>query len=135
MLQGFKDFILRGNVVELAVAVVVGSAFQKVVDTFVTAIVEPLINAAGNPQTAGLGFSLRSDSAEVAKSTFINFSTIINALIVFILTAAVVYFIFIVPMNKLSERRARGVEPEPEANPEDILLLEEFRDELRARRA
>ena len=135
MLQGFKDFILRGNVVELAVAVVVGSAFQKVVDTFVSSIVTPVINAAGSPESSGLGFSLRSDSADMAKNTFINFSTIINALIVFVLTAAVVYFMFIVPMNKLSERRARGQEPEPEAVPEDILLLQAIRDELRANRA
>ncbi|MDO5710318.1 MAG: large conductance mechanosensitive channel protein MscL [Micrococcales bacterium] len=135
MLQGFKDFVLRGNVVELAVAVVVGSAFQKVVDTFVSAIVTPVINAAGSPESSGLGFSLRSDSAAIAENTFINFSTIINALIVFVLTAAVVYFMFIVPMNKLSERRARGQEPEPEAVPEDILLLQAIRDELRANRA
>lgn len=135
MLQGFKDFILRGNVIELAVAVVVGSAFQAVVDTFVSAIVTPIINAAGSPESSGLGFSLRSDSAEMAQNTFINFSTIINALIVFIITAAVVYFIFVLPMNKLSERRKKGVEPEPEAPSEEIILLQEIRDELRGRRA
>ncbi len=131
MLQGFKDFILRGNVIELAVAVVVGSAFQKVVDTFVSAIVTPLINAVGAPESTGLGFALRPDNAE---ATFINFSVIINALIVFIITAAVVYFIFVLPMNKLSERRAKGVEPEPEAIPEDIILLREIRDQLKANR-
>ena len=135
MLQGFKDFILRGNVIELAVAVVVGSAFQAVVDTFVSAIVTPIINAAGSPESSGLGFSLRSDSAEMAQNTFINFSTIINALIVFIIPAAVVYFIFVLPMNKLSERRKKGVEPEPEAPSEEIILLQEIRDELRGRRA
>ena len=135
MLQGFKDFILRGNVIELAVAVVVGSTFQAVVDTFVSAIVTPIINAAGSPESSGLGFSLRSDTAEMAQNTFINFSTIINALIVFIITAAVVYFIFVLPMNKLSERRKKGVEPEPEAPSEEIILLQEIRDELRGRRA
>ncbi|WP_068427606.1 large conductance mechanosensitive channel protein MscL [Piscicoccus intestinalis] len=135
MLQGFKDFILRGNVIELAVAVVVGSAFQAVVDTFVSAIVTPIINAAGSPESSGLGFSLRSDTAEMAQNTFINFSTIINALIVFIITAAVVYFIFVLPMNKLSERRKKGVEPEPEAPSEEVILLQEIRDELRGRRA
>lgn len=132
MLQGFKDFILRGNVIELAVAVVVGTAFQKVVDTFVSAIITPLINAVGAPESTGLGFALRPDNAE---NTFINFSIIINALIVFILTAAVVYFVFVLPMNKLNERRARGVEPEPEPLAEDIELLREIRDELRARRS
>ncbi|MBO3143326.1 large conductance mechanosensitive channel protein MscL [Dermatophilus congolensis] len=131
MLQGFKDFILRGNVIELAVAVVVGSAFQKVVDTFVSSIVTPIINAVGAPQSSGLGFSLRPDKAE---ATFINFSTIINAFVVFIITAAVVYFIFVLPMNKLAERRAKGVEPEPEVVSEDIALLREIRDELAAQR-
>lgn len=135
MLQGFRDFILRGNVIELAVAVVVGSAFQAVVDNFVSAIVTPIINAAGSPESSGLGFSLRSDSAEMAQNTFINFSTIINALIVFIITAAVVYFIFVLPMNKLSERRKKGIEPEPEAPSEEIILLQEIRDELRGGRA
>ncbi|MDO5699714.1 MAG: large conductance mechanosensitive channel protein MscL [Dermatophilus congolensis] len=130
MLQGFKDFILRGNVIELAVAVVIGSAFQKVVDTFVTAIVEPLINAVGAPESKGLGFPIRPDNVD---ATFINFSTIINALVVFLLTAAVVYFVFVLPMNKLAERRNRGIEPEPEAVPEDIALLREIRDQLARR--
>lgn len=130
MLKGFKDFILRGNVIELAVAVVIGSAFQKVVDTVVSGLVTPVINAAGNPQTNGLGFSVRPDMAE---ATFIDLSAMINALIVFLITAFVVYFIFVMPMNKLSERRAKGAEPEPEAIPEDIILLREIRDELAKR--
>lgn len=130
MLQGFKDFILRGNIIELAVAVVVGTAFQKVVDQFVSAIVTPVINAAGNPETAGLGFSLRSDMPE---QTFINLSQVINALIVFLITAAVVYFVFVLPMNKLAERRNRGKEPEPEPLSEDTVLLREIRDALRTR--
>lgn len=132
MLKGFKDFILRGNVVELAVAVVIGSAFQKVVDTFVTAIVTPIINAAGSPESSGLGFSLRAD---MAKETFINFSIIINSLVVFLLTAAVVYFVFVVPMNKLAERSRRGKGPEADEKSNEEILLEEIRDELRARRS
>ncbi|WP_168582268.1 large conductance mechanosensitive channel protein MscL [Gephyromycinifex aptenodytis] len=131
MLKGFKDFILRGNVVELAVAVVIGSAFQKVVDTLITALVTPIINAAGSPESNGFGFSLRSDMAE---ATFIDFSTILNALIVFLMTALVVYLLIILPMNKLAERRARGLEPVAETPAEDILLLQEIRDELRSRR-
>ncbi|WP_226346248.1 large conductance mechanosensitive channel protein MscL [Agilicoccus flavus] len=135
MLKGFKDFVLRGNVIELAVAVVIGSAFQKVVDTMVSALVTPVVNAAGNPQSSGLGFSLRNDTPQMAQSTFLDFSTIINALIVFIITAAVVYFIFVMPMNKLAERRKAGIEPEPVAPSEEIVLLQEIRDELRNRRA
>ncbi len=132
MLKGFKDFIMRGNVIDLAVAVVIGAAFQKVVDTFVSAIVTPILNALPGAKVEGWGFSLRTGGME--KATFINFATIINALIVFLLTAAVVYFIFVVPMNKIAERRKRGQEPEPEAPSEEILLLQEIRDELRARR-
>ena len=66
------------------------------------------------------------------ENTFVNFSAIINALIVFLLTAAVVYFIFVVPMNKLAERRKLGKEPEPLSD--EAALLAEIRDELRAQR-
>lgn len=130
MIKGFKEFILRGNVIDLAIAVVIGAAFQKVVDTFVTAIITPILNAMPGATVDGLGFRLVGDRPE----TLVNFSTIINALIVFLITAAVVYFVFVVPMNKLAERRARGQEPEPEAVSEEVLLLQEIRDELRARR-
>ncbi|MCA0437847.1 MAG: large conductance mechanosensitive channel protein MscL [Austwickia sp.] len=130
MIKGFKEFILRGNVIDLAIAVVIGAAFQKVVDTMVSAIVTPFVNAAGAADSQGLGFFVRSGQ----ENTFVNFSAIINAIIVFLITAAVVYFVFVVPMNKLAERRARGQEPEPEAVSEEVLLLQEIRDELRARR-
>lgn len=130
MLNGFKEFILRGNVIELAIAFVIGAAFQKVVDVMVSAIVTPLVNAAGSPSSAGLGFFLRSGQ----QNTFVNLSAIINALIVFVITAIVVYFAFVVPMNKLAERRARGLEPQPVAVSEEVLLLQEIRDELRSRR-
>ena len=69
----------------------------------------------------------------LAKSTFINFSPIINALITFVITALVVYVVFVAPMNHLAARRKRGEEPEPEAPAEDILLLQEIRDLLQAR--
>jgi len=128
--KGFKDFILRGNVIELAVAVVIGSAFQKVVDTFVSALITPIINAAGSPETKGLGFPIRSDMAD---QTYVDLSVMINALVVFLITALVVYFMFVMPMNKLAERRKSGVEPEPEAPSEEIILLQEIRDSLRAR--
>ncbi len=69
----------------------------------------------------------------LGKSTFIDFSAIINALITFATTAAVVYFVFVVPMNKFNERRARKIEkgePDPEPKPDDIVLLEQIRDLL-----
>ncbi len=143
MIKGFKEFVFRGNVVELAVAFVMGAAFAAVVNSVVTSIVTPIVNAAGGGKSEGLGFSLRhtagvphmSAGDVLGKTTFINFSAIINALIVFLATALVVYFVFVVPMNKLAERRARrraaGEEPE-EAKTDDIVVLEEIRDLLRA---
>lgn len=129
MLKGFKEFVLRGNVVDLAIAVVIGAAFQKVVDTFVSAIVTPILNAMPGAKVEGWGFQLIADKP----NTLISFSTIINSVIVFLMTAAVVYFVFVMPMNKLAERRAKGKEPEPKAVSEEIKLLQEIRDELRAR--
>ncbi|MDQ2837866.1 MAG: large conductance mechanosensitive channel protein MscL [Actinomycetota bacterium] len=131
MIKGFKDFIMRGNIVDLAIAVVIGTAFAKVVDAFVTAIVTPILNALPGASVNGLGFHLRGGNLKA--KTFIDFSVIINAIIVFVLTAMVVYFIFVVPMNKLQQRRAQGLEPEPEAVPEATLLLREIRDALGAR--
>ncbi|MDT4926029.1 MAG: large conductance mechanosensitive channel [Pseudonocardiales bacterium] len=141
MLKGFKEFIMRGNVVDLAIAVVIGTAFAAVVSTFVSSIVTPLVNAAGGKNTNGLGFSLKHTAgvehgaaADVlGKSTFINVSAIINAIIVFLITAAVVYFLFVVPMNKIQQRRARKLatgEPDPAPKSEDIQLLEQIRDLL-----
>jgi len=146
MLKGFRDFIMRGNVVELAIAVVIGTAFQAVVSSFVSAIITPLVNATGGHNTNGLGFSLRhtpgaahgSKADVLGASTFINFSTIINALIVFLSTAAVVYFLIVVPMNRIQERRAMKTakgEPDPTPKPEDVILLEQIRDLLAQERA
>jgi len=126
MLKGFKEFILRGNVVDLAIAVVIGGAFGKVVETFVSSIVTPILNAMPGAKSNGWGFQLTDNP-----NTLINFSAIINALVVFLLTAAVVYFVFVVPMNKLAERRKAGLEPEAEEVSEEIQLLREIRDGLR----
>ncbi len=131
MLKGFRDFLLRGNVVDLAIAVVVGTAFTAVVNALVSAIIKPVINAFPGGSVHGFGFSLRGGSLK--GPTFIDFSTILNAVIVFVVTAAVVYFIFVAPMRAIQERRARGTVPEPTAVPEDVLLLRQIRDALGAR--
>ncbi len=128
MLKGFREFIMRGNVIDLAVAVVIGAAFAAIVDTVVSSIITPVLNAAGGANVDGLGFHLISGRAD----TFVDLAAIINAIIVFLITAAVVYFIFVLPMNKYQERRKHGQEPEPEAPAEDVLLLQEIRDLLRA---
>lgn len=129
MLKGFKDFIMRGNVIDLAVAVVIGGAFGKVVDGFVSNIVNPILaRAGGGGVGAGLGIQL-GDTGNA--KTFIDLGAIINALIVFLLTAAVVYFIFVVPMNKWNERRNAG--KEPESTEDELTVLKEIRDQLARR--
>lgn len=131
MIKGFRDFVLRGNIVDLAIAVVIGTAFAKVVDTMVSSIVQPILNALPGTSVNGLSYAIRG--GDLAPKTTISFAAIINALIVFVLTAAVVYFVFVVPMTKIQALRASGQTPEPEAVPEATLLLREIRDALGAR--
>ena len=126
MLKGFREFVMRGNVVDLAIAVVIGAAFGAVVTAFVADIITPLIAAiAGKPDFSQLTFT-------VNKSTF-KYGDLINRLISFIIIAAAVYFALVVPLNKVAERRAARLakgEPDPEPKPEDIQLLEQIRDLL-----
>ncbi len=128
MIDGFKNFIMRGNVVDLAVAVVIGAAFGAVVTSLVDNFINPLIAAiVGQPDLTGL-WAFTINNAEFS------IGAIIGAVINFLLIAAAVYFLVVLPMNRLAERRKAGVEPEPEAPAEDVLLLQEIRDLLAARR-
>jgi large conductance mechanosensitive channel len=104
MIKGFKEFILRGNVIDLAVAVVIGAAFGAVITAFVADIITPLIAAIfGQPDFSGLTLTIN-------KSKFL-YGSFINAVVSFVLIAAAVYFLVVVPMNKIAERRARGQAP------------------------
>ena len=127
MLKGFKDFILRGNVVDLAVGIVIGAAFTAVVTQFTKSFLEPLIKWIGG------GGSKLAGTWKPAEGVVFDWAAFINAAITFVLIAAVLYFLVVLPMNKLAERRRRGVEPEPKAPAEDIALLTEIRDALRGR--
>src|SRR4029453_14029288 len=130
MLKGFKDFILRGNVIELAIAVVIGSAFTSLVAAFTTNIINPVIAAAGGVNADGLGFRIWQDNP----ATFINFGAVLTALVTFVITAGVVYFIFVAPMNKINslvKDRLSTEEPEEEPLPADTALLAEIRDLLK----
>lgn len=130
MLKGFKDFILRGNVVDLAVAVVIGTAFTAIVSAFTSGLVQPLINAVSPPSSEGLGVQL----VGTKPTTYIDFSAVITAGVNFLLVAAVVYVVIVLPLNTLKERRRRGEEAGP-VEPTDIALLTEIRDLLREQRA
>jgi len=119
---------MRGNVIELAVAFVVGAAFVAVVKALVDGLITPLIAAiVGKPNLDGAMI------VTVNNADFL-FGAVLGAIINFVLVAAAVYFLIVAPMNKLAERRKAGIEPEPEAPAEDILLLQEIRDLLAARR-
>jgi len=131
VLKGFRDFILQRNIVDLAVAVVIGTAFVALVTAFTESFINPILAASGDGAVGeGLGIQL---GAEGNDATFIDVGAFITAIITFLITAAVVYFAIVVPTKKIQELRARGKEPEPVALAEDILLLQEIRDLLAGR--
>lgn len=104
MLKGFRQFLLRGNVVDLAVAVVMGGAFGAVVTALVKDLLTPLIAAiVGKPDFSALGFTINGSQFPVGD--------FINALISFLLIASAVYFFIVVPMNAFMERMRRGEAP------------------------
>lgn len=133
MIQGFKEFISRGNAIEIAVGMVIGAAFTAVVTAVVEKVINPLIGGLfGKPNFDNvMAFTLGSGE----NAALVQPGAIITALVNFLLVAIAVYFFIVVPMNKLAERRAKGIAEEPEAPAEDIALLTEIRDLLIANRA
>lgn len=124
VLKGFKEFITRGNVVELAVAFIIGGAFSKVVTAVVDNILTPLIAMLfGEP-------NLNSTMILTINNAHFKFGALLTAIINFLLIAAAIYFFIIVPLNKLSNLRKKP-EAAPAARAEDVVLLEEIRDLLR----
>jgi large conductance mechanosensitive channel len=130
MLKGFKEFIMRGNVVDLAVAVVIGAAFGAVVAALVKDLITPIVAAIfGKPDFSNLTFTIN-------KSKFF-YGDFINAALQFVLIAAAIYFFVIIPIKALTEmqarRRAAG-EPvdSAEVPTEEAILLREIRDLLSA---
>ena len=111
MFKGFREFIMRGNVIDLAVAVVIGAAFGAVVRAFVDGLLTPLVGAVfGKPDFSGLLFTINGSA--------FRYGLFINALISFLLIAAAVYYVVVVPMNRLAELRKRGQDPETKECPE-----------------
>ena len=109
MIKGFREFLLRGNVIDLAVAVVVGAAFGAVVAALVRDLITPVVAAiAGKPDFGALAFTVNG-------SRFA-YGDLLNAVITFVSVAAAVYFLVVVPVNALTSRRKRdaGVRPCPE---------------------
>ena len=128
MFKEFKAFIVRGNVVDLAVAVVIGAAFGAVVTSFVANIVTPIVGAlAGWNDFGSLHITLKDDAV-------ITYGAFINSLIAFLSVAAAIFFFVVKPLNMLAERRKRGEAPEEDtpAPSDEALILAEIRDLLRA---
>lgn len=129
MINGFKNFIMKGNVIDLAVAVVIGAAFGAVVKSLVENILMPLISAL-------VGAPNFDDFAKVTiNGNEILFGMFLTAVVNFLLIAAAVYFVIVMPMNKLIERRDRKLNLEEEVEEVDpqIALLTEIRDSLKQR--
>lgn len=126
MIKGFKDFLLRGSVVDLAVAVVIGAAFGRVISALATDFIGGIVGAlGGSPNFASAGFTVNGSRIVIGST--------ITALIDFVIVAAAVYFFVVVPVNRLMTRRKAGIEPEVAAPSEDIVLLQDIRDLLRQR--
>jgi large conductance mechanosensitive channel len=133
MLKGFKEFILRGNVIDLAVAVVIGAAFTAVVNSIVNNLINPLIGAFFQASTLDdtLIWTI-NDHAQI------KFGAVIGTIINFLIVATVVYFVFVYPINEIRKRadrlRKKGV-VEPEAPTTELDLLTEIRDLLAAQQS
>jgi large conductance mechanosensitive channel len=124
--QEFKAFLLRGNVVDLAVAVVIGAAFGAVIASFVADILTPLIAAIfGSQDFSALTFTING-------STF-SYGNFVNVLITFVSVAAAVFFFVVRPLNALAARRRKDETAEPAEQPDDVKLLTEIRDLLAKR--
>lgn len=127
MFKGFKDFITRGNVIDLAVGFVIGAAFGAVVTQLTKSFLEPLIKVIFGGGIQGGTFTVRGQ--------VFDYGAFINAVITFVITAAAIYYLVVVPANRMAARRAArlGHEPTDEVS-DEVRLLTEIRDRLPADR-
>jgi large conductance mechanosensitive channel len=134
LLKGFKDFILRGNVIDLAVAVVIGTAFTAIVTTLVTALINPLIGALFNAKDLQHAFIVTIPTVTGGKAHIL-FGSVIAAVLQFLIVAAVVYFALVLPINRLSKisflkRKTEDAASPPDVPPTETELLIQIRDLL-----
>lgn len=139
VLEGFKAFLTRGNVIDLAVAVVIGAAFTNVVNSLVKGVINPVVGAFGtkdlNHYTSCLKSPCETNAAgEVVRGIPIMWGAVLSATLSFLITAAVVYFLMVLPMAKYLARRARQLAAKERV--EEVLevseleVLKEIRDAL-----
>ena len=142
MFNEFKKFLLRGNVVDLAVAVVIGAAFGAVVTSLVDHLINPVIGLVGGQDFADLSITLKhathhGDGSIRDAEVLLGYGAIVSAVINFVLVAGAVFFLIVKPLNVIAERRKRGQAPAEDAPlpSDEVLLLAEIRDLLAANRA
>lgn len=123
MVKEFKDFISRGNLIEIAVGLVMALAFKAVLDAFVQGLLMPLVAAIfGEPSFDGLTFTVND--------AVFAYGTVITQAVTFLLIALALFVFVVKPFNAWQARKVAGEEPEPAAPPEEIVLLREIRDRL-----
>ncbi|MER7716986.1 large conductance mechanosensitive channel protein MscL [Streptomyces flaveolus] len=139
--QGFKAFLMRGNVVDLAVAVVIGAAFTNIVNSVVKGIINPLVGAFGTQNLDSYSSCLKgpcTGTGDSATGVRILWGSVLGATLTFVITAAVVYFLMVLPMSKYlarqeARRKAReGTQEVVEVS--ELEVLKEIRDALVAQR-
>lgn len=134
MIDEFKKFILKGNVVDLSTGVIIGVAFGGIVTAFTQGVIEPLLKAVGGNPNVSLGVKIGEFTNEKGEriANMIDIGMVINALLGFLITAAVVFFVIVKPANALTTRmkKAEAAAPPP-PTPEDVRLLTEIRDLLK----
>ncbi|MEU8514277.1 large conductance mechanosensitive channel protein MscL [Kitasatospora sp. NPDC048722] len=134
-MKGFKEFLLRGNVVELAVAVVIGAAFTNIVNAFVKGVINPIVGVFGTKDLTSYSSCLKgpcevSPNGDGVSGILILWGSVLSAALQFLITAAVVYFVLIIPMNRMAARRKPLAEEMAEAEAKEVQLLTEIRDAL-----
>ncbi|RST11042.1 MscL family protein [Streptomyces sp. WAC05374] len=143
LLEGFKAFLLRGNVIDLAVAVVIGAAFTNIVNAVVRGVISPVVGAFGTKNLESYQSCLKgpcqvNDNGEVVQGVAILWGSVLSATLSFLITAAVVYFLMVLPMARYLARRAalekekKGVEETLEVT--ELEVLKDIRDALVAQR-
>ncbi|MGW2253637.1 large conductance mechanosensitive channel protein MscL [Kitasatospora sp. NPDC001660] len=134
-MKGFKEFLLRGNVVELAVAVVIGAAFTNIVNAFVKGVINPIVGVFGTKDLAAYSSCLKgpcevSATGAVTSGILVLWGSVLSAVLQFLITATVVYFVLIMPMNRLAAKRKSPDEVTEEVEAKEVQLLTEIRDAL-----
>ncbi len=124
MLKGFKEFISRGNVIELAVGVIIGAAFKNIVDALVNGVINPLIAALVGKPDFSKAFIV------TFQGTDITFGVLLTAVINFLIMAFVLYFFLVLPMNYLAKRNKKAEDEAPKEVSDEVKLLTEIRDAL-----